>query len=119
MRRPAGSTRLPRLLRVDGWADGQWPALGERVLFQDLSFSLEPGAIVGIVGRNGCGKSSLLKILAGLDEPDEGGERALCIVLPKRKAGGARGPVFASLRVSGEECKVAGLVAGVSTPPSE
>lgn len=44
-----------------------------RTLFSNLSFSLEPGAIVGIVGRNGCGKSSLLKILAGLDEPDAGG----------------------------------------------
>ena len=47
-------------------------SVGERVLFKDLSFGLEPGAIVGIVGRNGCGKSSLLKILAGLDEPDTG-----------------------------------------------
>ena len=38
------------------------------MLFENLSFEIEPGAIVGVVGRNGCGKSSLFNILAGLDD---------------------------------------------------
>ena len=53
--------------------DGEQQATGGgRVLFEGLSLDIEPGAIVGVVGRNGCGKSSLFSILAGLDEPDEG-----------------------------------------------
>ncbi|GLE03938.1 hypothetical protein PINS_up012849 [Pythium insidiosum] len=43
-----------------------------RVLFSDLSFTIPPTAIVGIVGGNGTGKSTLFKIIAGLEEPDAG-----------------------------------------------
>lgn len=44
----------------------------EKTLFVDVSFGLQAGERVGIIGRNGAGKSSLLRILAGIDEPDEG-----------------------------------------------
>ena len=44
----------------------------ERLLFDDASFYLEEGEKVGILGINGTGKSTLLKIIAGLEEPDEG-----------------------------------------------
>ncbi|MCI8549285.1 MAG: ABC-F family ATP-binding cassette domain-containing protein [Lachnospiraceae bacterium] len=44
----------------------------ERLLFDDASFSLETGDKVGIIGINGTGKSTLLKIAAGISEPDEG-----------------------------------------------
>ena len=44
----------------------------ERLLFDDASFSLEEGEKAGLIGINGTGKSTLLKILAGLEEPDEG-----------------------------------------------
>ncbi|TMW55438.1 hypothetical protein Poli38472_010320 [Pythium oligandrum] len=43
-----------------------------RVLFSNLSFVIPPHAIVGIVGGNGTGKSTLFKIIAGHEEPDEG-----------------------------------------------
>ncbi len=47
-------------------------AYGERKLFDNASFYLAEGEKVGILGINGTGKSTLLKIIAGLEEPDEG-----------------------------------------------
>lgn len=44
----------------------------ERMLFEDAAFSINEGEKVGLLGVNGTGKSTLLKILAGLEEPDEG-----------------------------------------------
>lgn len=43
-----------------------------RVLFENLSFSLRPGCIVGVIGPNGAGKTTLMRLVAGLDQPDEG-----------------------------------------------
>lgn len=45
---------------------------GEKTLFQDLSFTITEKERVGLIGVNGTGKSSLLKIIAGIDQPDEG-----------------------------------------------
>ncbi|MED9903439.1 MAG: ABC-F family ATP-binding cassette domain-containing protein [Lachnospiraceae bacterium] len=47
-------------------------AYGERKLFDSASFFLQEGEKAGIIGINGTGKSTLLKIIAGLEEPDEG-----------------------------------------------
>ena len=47
-------------------------AYGERKLFSNASFFLEEGEKAGIIGIIGPGKSTLLKIIAGLEEPDEG-----------------------------------------------
>ncbi|WP_270816255.1 ABC-F family ATP-binding cassette domain-containing protein [Hungatella effluvii] len=44
----------------------------ERLLFDDTAFSISEGEKVGLLGINGTGKSTLLKILAGLEDPDEG-----------------------------------------------
>jgi len=44
----------------------------ERLLIEDLNFSIPPGAIVGIIGPNGAGKSTLLKMLTGDEQPDNG-----------------------------------------------
>lgn len=45
---------------------------GEKTLFRDLSFTIAEKERVGLIGVNGTGKSSLLKIIAGIDQPDEG-----------------------------------------------
>jgi ATP-binding cassette subfamily F protein 3 len=45
---------------------------GSQVLFEDVSFTVNPGERVGLVGRNGHGKSTLFKILLGLEEADQG-----------------------------------------------
>ena len=47
-------------------------AYGDKLLFEDLSFMLPPGGIVGVIGPNGAGKSTLFKILTGQEEPDSG-----------------------------------------------
>ncbi len=44
----------------------------EKILFENISFGMQDGERVGIIGRNGAGKTSLLRIVAGLDEPDAG-----------------------------------------------
>ena len=47
-------------------------AFGDRLLIDDLSFSLPPGGIVGVIGPNGAGKSTLFKMLTGVEQPDAG-----------------------------------------------
>ena len=47
-------------------------AFGEKVLFEDLSFSLPRGGIVGVIGGNGAGKTTLFKIIANTEKPDKG-----------------------------------------------
>ena len=45
---------------------------GDRLLIDDLSFTIPPGAIVGVIGRNGDGKSTLFKMITGKETPDSG-----------------------------------------------
>ena len=45
---------------------------GDRLLFEDLSFSLPRGGIVGVIGPNGAGKTTLLRMITGQEEPDGG-----------------------------------------------
>jgi len=47
-------------------------AFGEKLLFDDLNFSLPPNGIVGIIGPNGAGKTTLFRLIMGLDKPNAG-----------------------------------------------
>jgi ATP-binding cassette ChvD family protein len=47
-------------------------AYGDKLLFENLSFTLPPGGIVGVIGPNGAGKSTLFKIITGQEKPDSG-----------------------------------------------
>ncbi|MFL6858881.1 MAG: ATP-binding cassette domain-containing protein, partial [Allosphingosinicella sp.] len=50
-------------------------AYGDKLLFDDLTFSLPPGGIVGVIGPNGAGKTTLFKLIRGEEQPDEGSVR--------------------------------------------
>ena len=47
-------------------------AYGDKLLFDDLDFSLPPGGIVGVIGPNGAGKTTLFRLIMGLEQPDSG-----------------------------------------------
>jgi ATP-binding cassette ChvD family protein len=62
----------PRLGDVVIEAEGLSKAYGNKLLFEDLTFSIPRNGIVGVVGANGVGKSTLFKIMMGKIEPDKG-----------------------------------------------
>ncbi|MBR6919230.1 MAG: ATP-binding cassette domain-containing protein, partial [Bacteroidales bacterium] len=47
-------------------------AFGDKLLYENLNFSLPPAGIVGIIGPNGCGKTTLFRMIMGLEQPDSG-----------------------------------------------
>jgi ATP-binding cassette ChvD family protein len=68
---PAG----PRLGSVVVEAEGLRKGYSDRLLIEDLTFSLPPAGIVGIVGPNGAGKTTLLRMITGQEDPDGGSLR--------------------------------------------
>ena len=52
--------------------NGVSKAFGDRLLIDNLSFSIPPGAIVGVIGPNGAGKSTLFRMIQGKEKPDSG-----------------------------------------------
>ncbi len=52
--------------------EGLQKAMGDKLLIENLGFSLPPGGIVGVIGPNGAGKSTLFKMLTGQEKPDAG-----------------------------------------------
>jgi ATP-binding cassette ChvD family protein len=65
----------PRLGDIVIEAEHVTKTFGDKVLYTDLNFKLPPGGIVGIIGANGTGKTTLFRMIAGLDTPDEGSFR--------------------------------------------
>ena len=62
----------PRLGDVVIEADVLRKTYGDRIIFEDMSFRMPPGGIVGIIGPNGAGKTTLFRLITGQEEPDEG-----------------------------------------------
>ncbi len=65
---PAGERLGDQVIEVKGVSK----AYGDRVLLDDLSFTLPKGAIVGVIGGNGAGKSTLFRMIMGVEQPDSG-----------------------------------------------
>ncbi|MGE5764676.1 MAG: energy-dependent translational throttle protein EttA [Mycobacterium leprae] len=65
----------PRLGSLVITAEGLTKGFGDRMLIKDLSFSLPRGGIVGVIGPNGVGKTTLFKMLIGDEDPDAGALR--------------------------------------------
>ncbi|MCS6244420.1 MAG: energy-dependent translational throttle protein EttA [Opitutus sp.] len=68
---PAG----PRLGALVVEAQKLSKAYGEKVLFEDVNFSLPPGGIVGVIGPNGAGKTTMFKLITGVETADTGALR--------------------------------------------
>jgi sulfate-transporting ATPase len=62
----------PRLGDVVVQAEGVAKAYGERLLFENLTFSLPRGGIIGVIGPNGAGKTTLFRLITGQEKPDRG-----------------------------------------------
>ncbi|WP_422447903.1 MULTISPECIES: energy-dependent translational throttle protein EttA [unclassified Endozoicomonas] len=65
---PPGPRLGDKVIEVNNLSKG----FGDRLLIDDLSFSIPKGAIVGIIGGNGAGKSTLFKMITGQEQPDSG-----------------------------------------------
>ena len=68
---PAGQRLGDEVVLADGLAKGY----GDRLLFEDLSFRLPRGGIVGVIGPNGAGKTTLFRMILGQEQPDSGALR--------------------------------------------
>ncbi len=62
----------PRLGNVVFEANNISKSFGDKVLFENLSFNIRPGSVVGIIGANGAGKTTLFRMLTGQEKPDSG-----------------------------------------------
>ena len=65
----------PRLGKLVVEAEDVAKAYGDRLLFENMSFSLPPGGIVGVIGPNGAGKTTLFRMIMGREAPDTGNLR--------------------------------------------
>jgi sulfate-transporting ATPase len=66
---PAGQRLGDKVIEAETLRKG----FGERLLIEDLSFTLPPAGIVGVIGANGAGKTTLFRMIVGEEKPDSGG----------------------------------------------
>jgi len=65
---PAGPRLGKEVIKAEKISKGY----GEKLLFEDFSFNLPPGGIIGVIGPNGAGKSTLFRLIVGQEKPDSG-----------------------------------------------
>ncbi len=63
-------------------AEGVKKAFGDNLLFEDMTFRLPPGGIIGVIGPNGAGKTTLFRMIVGQETPDDGALRVGDTVVP-------------------------------------
>jgi ATP-binding cassette ChvD family protein len=65
---PSGERLGQNVIDAEGLSKG----FGDQLLFEDLTFKLPPGGIVGVIGPNGAGKTTLFRLITGQEKPDKG-----------------------------------------------
>jgi len=103
----------PRLGDVVVEAEGLTKGFGDLLLFDDVSFSLPRGGIVGVIGPNGAGKTTLFKMIVGQEAPDAGALRVgptvqLAYVDQSRETLGADNTVYEELTGGRDELTIRG-----------
>jgi energy-dependent translational throttle protein EttA len=88
-------------------------AYGDKVLFEDLTLSIPPGGIIGITGANGLGKTTLMKIMQGLESPDTGSvdvgkNTVFCYVDQNRESLNPKKTAFEEISEGSEWIEVSG-----------
>jgi ATP-binding cassette ChvD family protein len=104
-----------RLGNVAIQAKGLTKSYSDKLLFEDLSFELPPGGIVGVIGPNGAGKTTLFRIMMGLEQPDAGSLRIgetvdLAYVDQSRDQLNANKTVWEEISEGNQELEIAGKV---------
>jgi ATP-binding cassette ChvD family protein len=104
----------PRLGNLVIEAKGLGKAYGDRLIFEDLTFALPPGGIVGVVGPNGAGKTTLFRLITGQEQADTGELRVgdsvkLAYVEQGRDSLPAGKSVWEAISDGDEELKLAGV----------
>lgn len=98
-------------------------SFGERLLFDNTSFYLQEGEKVGVIGINGTGKSTLLKMMAGLEEPDEGtitmANHVVCSFLPQHPVFREKDTVLEAVLKRYEESNLIAAKAGENVQNTE